>query len=70
MTGNQELGAQPTKPPGHPYLFFKHVYLLLTEKESASRGGAERKGDRGSEAGSVLTADSLMWGSNSPTERL
>ena len=33
-------------------------------------GGAEREGDRGSEAGSVLTAESqLMWGSNSGTVR-
>ena len=34
-----------------------------------SRGGAEKEGDRGSKAGSVLTADSLMQGSNSPSVR-
>ena len=31
--------------------------------------GAEREGDRGSEAGTVLTATSPMWGSNSRTVR-
>ena len=30
---------------------------------SMSRGGTEREGDRGSEAGSVLTAESPIWGS-------
>ena len=34
-----------------------------------SRGGAVRKGDRGSEADSVLTAESPTWGSNSRTVR-
>ena len=34
-----------------------------------SGGGAEREGDRGSEAGSALTAESLMWGLNSRTAR-
>ena len=34
-----------------------------------SREGAERDGDRGSEAGSVLTAESPTQGSNSPTVR-
>ena len=34
-----------------------------------NRGEAEREGDRGSEAGSVLTAESLMWGLNSQTVR-
>ena len=31
--------------------------------------GKERKEDTGSKAGSVLTADSPMWGSTSPTVR-
>ena len=34
-----------------------------------NRGEAEREGDRGSEAGSVLTADNPMHGSNSKTVR-
>ena len=36
-------------------------------RESTSRGGAEREGDRGSEAGSALTAAGLIQGSNSRT---
>ena len=43
--------------------------LFIFERQRVSRGGAEREGDRGSEAGSALTATSPMRGSNSPTER-
>ena len=46
--------------------FFKFIYFEK-EKETASGGGAERDGDRGSEAGSMLTEESPMWGSNSQT---
>ena len=49
--------------------FFFNVYFFIFEGESMSRGGAEREGDRGSEADSVLTAESPMWGSNSQTMR-
>ena len=35
------------------------------ERMHVNRGGAEREGDRGSEACSALTAESPMWGSNS-----
>ena len=35
------------------------------DRERTSREGAERKGDRGSEAGSALTVENLMQGSNS-----
>ena len=53
---------------------FFNVYLLLArererETESVSRGGAESEGDRGSEAGSVLTAESPTWDSGSQTVR-
>ena len=45
------------------FFFFLNVYLFLRERE---RGiGAEREGDRGSEADSALTEKSLTWGSNS-----
>ena len=40
----------------------KNKCLFLTER--VSRGGAEREVDRGSKAGSVLTAPSLMQDSN------
>ena len=44
-------------------------YYFMFEKESVSGEGAESGEDRGSEAGSALTAESLMWGSNSRTVR-
>ena len=37
-------------------LFLNVSYFRERERELASGGGAEREGDRGSEAGSVLTA--------------
>ena len=45
--------------------------MFIFEKESLSRGGAEREGDTESEAapGSEPSAQSWMWGSNSPTVR-
>ena len=36
----------------------KVFYLFLRKRENVGRGGAEGEGDRGSEAGSVLRADS------------
>ena len=47
--------------------FFIFYFFWERRRESASEGGAEREGDRGSEAGSVLTAESLTWGLNSWT---
>ena len=38
--------------------------MFIFEREKKSRGGAEREGDRGSEAGSALTTQSPTWGSN------
>uniref|UniRef100_A0A8C9KN48 Myosin heavy chain 14 n=1 Tax=Panthera tigris altaica TaxID=74533 RepID=A0A8C9KN48_PANTA len=47
---------------------FLNVYLFLRERrrqrERTGRGGAERKGDRESQAGSALLAQSLTWRSN------
>ena len=45
------------------FLFF-NFFKCLFLRESMNRGGAEREGDRGSQAGSTLTAESLMQGSN------
>ena len=42
-------------------------YLFLREGKRMSGGGAETEGDRGSEADSALSAQSLMWDWNSPT---
>ena len=54
----------------HPVrCFFILNVLFIFERQSVSRGGAEREKDRGSEAGSALTADSPTWGSN-PLGRL
>ena len=41
------------------------IFERERESESARRGGAEREGDLESEAGSKLSAQSPMWGSNS-----
>ena len=50
-------------------IIFKDFFkcLFLRERENTSREGAERKEDRGSEAGSVLTTDSVRRDSNSRT---
>ena len=50
------------------WVFFFNGYLF-GERETRSRGGAEREGSRASEAGTVLIADSPMWGLNSRTAR-
>ena len=59
------------RPPLNFFLMF--IYLFLRERERervlASRLGAERAGDRGSKAGSALTAVSSMEGLNSQTRR-
>ena len=39
-----------------PLIFFFNFYLFLRERQSTSRGGAERGGDKESEAGSRLWA--------------
>ena len=52
-----------------PY-FFLNVCVYFLERESTSKGVAKGEGDRGSEAGAVLTAESPKWGSNSHTRRL
>ena len=46
--------------------YFFNVYLFLStcSGESTSQGRAERDGDRGSEVGSMLTAESTMQDSN------
>ena len=56
--------------------FSLSVFICLErerEREAAEEGqrerGTERKGDRGSEAGSVLTAERLIRGPNSRTVR-
>ena len=45
------------------FLFFEREKEIERGRERTSGGGAKREGDRGSEASSVLTAKSLMWGS-------
>ena len=47
----------------------KTTLFFLFERESASRGGASREGDRGSKAGSALIAASPLWGLKSQTVR-
>ena len=45
------------------------MFIFEREGGSISRGGAQKKGDRESEAGSALSGQSLLWGSNSQTMR-
>ena len=44
-------------------LFFKCLFIFETERERERKG--EREGNKGSEAGSVLIAESPVRGSNS-----
>ena len=54
-------------------MFFNVYLFILRDKEQVSRGGAERErereGERGSQAGSMLSAQSRTWCSNSRTVR-
>ena len=50
-------------PGGGSSVFF--LMFIYFEREGMSRGEAETVGDRECKAGSVLTADILMWGLNS-----
>ena len=45
--------------------FFKFYLFILRERDTASRGEAERRRERESQAGSAPAAQSLMWGWNS-----
>ena len=55
--------------PNKNYSFLKSVYLWDSEREYVwDRVGAEREGDRGSEA-YALIAESPTWTSNSQTTR-
>ena len=51
------------------FLFFFNVYLFLRERACEWAGEGQGEGDRGSKAGSVLTAESPMQGSHSRTVR-
>ena len=45
------------------------MFIYCGQRQSMSRGGAERQGDTESKAGSKLSAQSPTWGSNSQTAR-
>ena len=47
------------------FLFFFYFLMFIFERQSVSRGGAEREGDTESE----LSAQSPTWGSNPRTAR-
>ena len=49
--------------------FFKFIYFIEREKERVSKEGAEREGERESQAGSMLSVQSLVWGLNPRTVR-
>ena len=50
-------------------IFLINIHLFLRERDRKLMGGVEREGDRGSEAGSKLTAEGPMQGLNSQTLR-
>ena len=64
-----ELSQLPEANVNFLSFFFKFIYLFLRERESMSEGGAEREGERESQAGSTLSMRSPMWGLNSRTVR-
>ena len=57
-----ELQTIPPSPWGD---LFQCLFIFERERERGSRGRAESEGDRGSQAGSALSSQSAMWGSNS-----
>ena len=61
----------PLSPPdcGVSSLSLSLSLTFIFERELMSRGGAERRGDRGSEAGSALSAQIPMRGSSPRTVR-
>ena len=52
-------------PGPHAFFFFLLSLFIYFERETSGRRGTERKGDGGSEVGSVPTAENLMWHLNS-----
>ena len=50
--------------------FFKVIHFWERESQSMSQGGAEREGERESQAGSALSAQSLMQGLNSQSHEI
>ena len=48
-------------------VFIFNAFVILFLRECEQGRCREREGDRGSETGSMLTAESPMWGSNSRT---
>ena len=52
------------------FYFILLLFLFFERERVRVRGGAKREGDRESQAGSVLSAQSLMWGSNLQTVNL
>ena len=51
-------------------MFLSLFIYFERETERASRGEAEREGEREFQAGSALSAQSLMWGLNPQTREV
>ena len=66
--GNQGNGAIKIKK-NFLISFFKFIFIYFERKQSLSRGGAEREEGRKSQAGSLLSAQSQMWGLKPQTVR-
>ena len=53
--------------PFLPFFFFLSLFIFERDRDSASVGGAEREGERDSQAGSMLPAQSVMCSRNHET---
>ena len=52
-------------------MYFLSLFIYFErDRDSTSGGGTEREGDRESQAGSVLPAQSPTWGSNSQNREI
>ena len=49
--------------------FFKSLFIYFENEGEHGEEGERKRGERESQAGSILSAQSLVWGSNSGTVR-
>ena len=65
----RNLGLREVREVFFSFFVFPFFSFGEKERERASREGAEREGDRGSEIGSARVTESPKWGSNSEIMR-
>ena len=70
LSSHQPFSSSPSHPRNYTsFFFFFLINVHSFWRERASGGRAEKEGDRGSKAGSALTAANPMLGLNSRTVR-